>query len=132
MQTSRTLLAASLLLSLPLLGACGQGDAAAPSDPLLVERGRAAFAGCLACHDHRHRRNGVGPHLVNIIGRNAGAAREYPYSEALGRASVVWTPDALRRFLADPAGTLPGTNMVIDGLSPADAEAVVAYLLSRE
>lgn len=128
---AKFLLAAAL--AAPLLAGCVGGEERhAALDPEQVERGRDLFATCAACHDIRKRRNGVGPHLVGIVGRPAGEARGYPYSEALGQPGRVWTPEALRAFLHDPEAAVPGTNMAISGLPAADADAVVTYLLSRE
>ncbi|MCW2247462.1 cytochrome c [Azospirillum fermentarium] len=129
---AKTLVAAALLA--PLLAGCVGGEERhAALDPEKVERGRDLFATCAACHDIRKRRNGVGPHLVGIVGRPAGQARGYAYSEAMaGQGDRDWTPDALRAFLLDPEAAVPGTNMAITGLPPADADAVVTYLLSRE
>lgn len=120
-------------LAAPLLAGCvGAEERRAALDPEKVERGRDLFATCAACHDIRKRRNGVGPHLVGIVGRPTGEARGYPYSDAMSEAGRVWSPDALRAFLRDPDAAVPGTNMAITGLPPADADAVVTYLLSRE
>ncbi|WP_051340462.1 c-type cytochrome [Azospirillum halopraeferens] len=123
----------AVLLGALLLGAaaCSREPEVA-LDPAKIERGRNLFHSCAACHDIRKRTNGVGPHLVRIVGREAGRARGYPYSEALAEADLRWDAEALRRFLHDPEAFLPGTNMAIEGYRPEDAEALVQYLISRE
>lgn len=101
-------------------------------DPLKIERGRVVYVGCSACHNNRKRETLVGPHLVRIIGREAGSVKGYEYSDAMRAAGLHWTPDQLRRFLTDPTTAVPGTNMAINGLPPHDADALVEYLMSRE
>jgi len=107
-------------------------DEHAGLDPAKIERGRDLFMNCAACHNIRKRENNVGPHLVGILDRKAATARGYEYSDGMRGAGLTWTPETLRRFLNDPQATVPGTNMVIETLSPEDAEAIVQYLQSRE
>ncbi|MGQ9370027.1 c-type cytochrome [Azospirillum sp. ST 5-10] len=121
------------LLGVVLLGAaaCAREPEVA-LDPAQIERGRSLFQSCAACHDIRKRNNGVGPHLVGIVGREAGQARDYPYSEAAAEAGFTWNAERLKRFLQDPEAVLPGTNMAIQGYRPDEADALVQYILSRE
>ncbi|HYD30389.1 MAG TPA: c-type cytochrome [Azospirillaceae bacterium] len=101
-------------------------------DPAKVERGRALFTSCEACHTLRKRENRIGPHLVRIVGRAAGEARRYAYSPALEATDLAWTPENLRRYLQAPQAFMPGTNMAIAGYSPADAESLVEFLRSKQ
>lgn len=126
-----TLRIAAAALSLLTLAAC-KSEPEVALDPLKVERGRTLYTGCAACHDNRRRETLVGPHLVHVIDRRAGQVSGYDYSDALRRSRLTWTPENLRRFIEDPQGFLPGTNMAIDGLKPQDAAAITEYLLSRE
>jgi len=44
-------------------------------------------------------------------------------------AGLVWTPDQLDAFLADPRGFLKGTRMAYGGMKDADQRAaLIAYL----
>jgi cytochrome c2 len=43
-------------------------------------------------------------------------------------ANLTWTEANLRRYLADPAGVVPGTMMPPPGLAPAQMTEVVNYL----
>jgi cytochrome c len=48
---------------------------------------------------------------------------------AAGRRGLVWTPESLDRFLADPEGYLPGTYMGSPGLRDAsERRAVIQFL----
>ena len=53
----------------------------------------------------------------------------YAYSAALKKSGLIWTETSLTKFLANPAGTVPGTKMMNPGLTkPADRDAILAYL----
>ncbi len=87
------------------------------------------FAKCQACHATVA---GVparaGPNLWRVAGARAGSRAGYPYSSALRASKVVWTRAALRRYLADPAATVPGTRMPKVVMTPAERDALVSYL----
>ncbi len=49
-----------------------------------AENGKKLFTKCKACHNADAPKNKVGPHLVGIVGRQAGAADGYTkYSKLL-------------------------------------------------
>jgi cytochrome c len=107
--------------------------AVAALDPELVAEGEAAFRQCSACHqvgeDASHR---VGPILNDLFGRTAGSMEDFRYSDVMeeaGEEGLVWTPETLHDFLADPRGYLRGTKMSFAGFrDEADIAAVTAYL----
>ena len=73
----------------------------ADGDPAAGEK---AFRKCAACHtlDGRSR---TGPTLQGVIGRTAGTVDGFRYSPdviAAGEAGVVWDPETITVFLADP------------------------------
>ncbi len=98
-----------LLLALLVLVAAG---AASAQD---LQRGRRVFTRCIACHSLEAARGPApGPGLIGIVGRAAAAVPDFEYSPALvaaGRRGLVWTEDALDRFVADTEVFLPGTVM---------------------
>lgn len=106
-----------------------EGD---PRTQALIQRGQAIAETCAACHYLDQRTHFVGPNLVSLIGRPIGRAEGYEYSEALQKQNDNWTPDKLSAFLANPQQFAPGTKMALAGWPPADVQAIVAYLQSKE
>lgn len=83
---------------------------------------------CSACHSTNsvHR---VGPSLVGVVNRPAGAAAGYEYSEAIKKRAVTWDAATLERFLAAPGAVVPGTKMSFPGIQEAEKrQAIIAYL----
>ncbi|OOV99475.1 c-type cytochrome [Pseudomonas sp. MF4836] len=116
--------ALALLFTLALLGslAHAQGDA---------EAGGKLFKRiCGGCHTIGPSvRSSFGPQLNGIIGRPAGSASDYQYSEAMKNSGVVWTRDKLVAYLEDPKAVVPGTRMIFWGLSDAEKiDNLLAYL----
>jgi cytochrome c len=103
-------------------------------DPELVAQGEKVFRKCQACHKiGEGASHGVGPHLNDIMGRQAGAAEGFRnYSKPMlkaGEEGLVWNEDTLSKYLADPRGMIRGTRMAFVGLrKAADLDAVIAYL----
>ncbi|MBL8697222.1 MAG: cytochrome c family protein [Alphaproteobacteria bacterium] len=114
------LLAVAVALAGPMAASGRDGDA---------ERGEQLFRKCASCHTveagGRHR---AGPALHGVLGRRAGSAPGYRYSDALRRSSVVWTEETLDAFIADATAFIPGTKMG-GGLSlAADRADLLAFL----
>lgn len=86
---------------------------------------------CLACHGFAASARGVGPSLHNIVGRTAGTSTGFDYSEAMRSSRIVWTPENLRAFLQAPQQMVPGSKMIMEGLSERQAAAVVTLLENR-
>ena len=111
--------------------ACGAPSASIPDAGERIYRQR-----CYACHALDPARNtAAGPTLHRIVGRSIAAEPGFNYSPALrrlGRARPRWTPDLLDRFLADPEGMVPGTEMGLDGLrDQAERQALIDWLEHR-
>jgi cytochrome c len=102
-----------------IASAHAEGDAA---------HGKQLYAArCAACHSLEY--NGVGPIHKNLIGRRAGTAAGYVYSNALKNSTVVWGEDTLSRWLADPDKFIPGQKMFISIPDSQERADLVAYLL---
>ena len=133
-----------------LLVACGGGDPAggapgaatvdeAPADfaTLLanadVERGKMMYFQCRACHSLLEGApNKVGPTLYGMFGSEAGFAPGFAYSEAMSGSGIVWTPETVDAWLANPSAYIPGNRMVFVGIKkPADRASLIAYLQSQ-
>ena len=99
------------------------GDAAA---------GEKVFNKCKACHQVGDKaKNRVGPVLNGIVGRPAGAAEGFKYSNALSGSGLTWNEATLAAFLADPKATVPGNKMAFPGLrKDEDIANVIAFLAS--
>lgn len=95
-----------------------------------AEAGKAVFGKCKACHQTGEgAKNAVGPHLDGVIGRKAGSAEGFNYSEALKASGITWDDASLTEWLTDPKKKVPGNKMVFMGLKdPADIENLIAYL----
>lgn len=88
-------------------------------------------AECRRCHSLDADRNSYGPLLDGVIGRKAGSVEGYPYSQALQDASFVWTVPALKAWIEDNQGFVPGTKMRHVGITdPVVQDFILAYLAS--
>ena len=112
--------AGSVLLAAPVVA----GDAA---------KGEKVFRRCKACHYMDKEKNKTGPHLVDVIGRAAGAVEGYNYSRAMSGSGLVWNEATIARFLTKPKKYLKGTKMAFAGLrKESDIADVIAYLKASE
>ena len=90
--------------------------------------GESVFKKCKACHG-LDGKNKVGPNLHGVIGRKAGLAPGFAYSDPMTASEVVWSAETLDKFLLRPSDFIPGTRMVFVGLrKPEDRASVIAYL----
>lgn len=104
--------------------------ASAMGDP---KKGADVFAEeCGDCHSTVPGKNKKGPSLVGVNGRKAGAVPDFSgYSDAMKQSGIVWAPEKIEAYIAQPRKVVGGGKMKYDGLSEAGARAdVVAYLLS--
>jgi cytochrome c len=94
-----------------------------------AEAGKAVFNKCKACHSTEAGKNMVGPSLAGIVGRKAGTAAGFNYSEAMKGSGKTWDAAALDAYLADPKGNIPGNKMVFVGVKDeADRKNLIAFL----
>jgi len=112
----------SLLATLTAL-AVESGDAA---------RGKYVFYQCRVCHYSEQRApHDNGPNLYNVFGRKAGTAPGFEYySEAMKQSGIVWSPQYLDTWLANPTTFIAGTTMILPQGVPAaqDRADLIAYL----
>lgn len=125
---------AGIVLAAP---AAAQGNA---------EDGETVFRKCQTCHKvGPDAKNGNGPVLNGVIGRQAGTAADFSYSElnkSAGANGLVWTEDLIFEYLADPTPFLKkfltdkgkddlaagATKMVFKLPDETDRKDVIAYL----
>lgn len=117
----RTAVSALLLTTAMAAPVLAEGDA---------ENGEKVFRRCKACHVIDAETNRLGPHLVGVYGREAGAVEGYNYSSGLAEAELVWDEETLDPWLADPKAMIPDTKMVLKLSKPEDRADVIAYLKS--
>ena len=106
--------------------ALAAGPALAEGNPA---EGQKVYNKCRACHVVDKEQNRVGPHLVGLFGREAGAVEGFNYSDEMKNSGIVWDEATLDAYLADPRGYIPGNKMAFPGLKKEDERAdVIAYL----
>lgn len=93
--------------------------------------GQGLYAQCRACHSLDEGRNGVGPYLHNVMGRDIASVDAFNYSGALPEDEV-WQPANLNAFLENPRGWAPGTSMAYAGMrNKQDRANLIAYLIDQ-
>ena len=111
-----------------------------------AEDGEAVFKKCMACHRvGPDAKNLIGPNLTGVLGRPAGTAEGYAYSElnkTAGSNGLVWSEDLIFQYLEDPSPFLKkfltdkgkpdlasgATKMVFKLADEQDRKDVIAYL----
>ncbi len=123
------------LIKLPLVlavASLGVGAAEAAD----IAKGQAAFVRqCAICHTiDKGGENRVGPNLFGVIGRRAGAAPDFKYTNAFRTtATFEWTEGLLGPWIALPAVMVPGTAMgVFPGVADRDKDDIVAYVAAQK
>lgn len=133
---SKTVLATAICM---VLGACSaQSDSPAAGDAKTetvartpkADPGKILFMQCSACHSiDAGGATKTGPNLHAVVGRKAGSLDGYNYSKALSGSDLIWSREALDRFLASPSSTVPGTIMAFGGVPDAKKrQQLIDYL----
>ncbi|HEY9567844.1 MAG TPA: c-type cytochrome [Thalassobaculum sp.] len=93
-------------------------------------RGKREYLRCATCHAAAPAEHRNGPSLATVYGRAAGTVEGFGrYSDALKRAGVVWTEEALDAWLRDPKALIPGSSVVMPSIADARARLdLIAYL----
>ncbi|WP_333834971.1 c-type cytochrome [Rubrimonas sp.] len=113
-------------LALAALAACGEDRPTI--DVAAAERGARVFeVKCSACHASSDAAR-VGPGMRDVHGAPAAAAADFPYSDALRAAGIVWDDEALVALLTQGEDWLPGINMIIEPLPETEARDVAEHL----
>jgi cytochrome c len=110
----------------PFAASAQEGDAAA---------GQRVFNQCRACHTvNEGGRNGVGPNLHGVVGRQAGSVEGFRYSANMQEwaPGKTWDEANLRAYLTNPKDVLPRGSMSFPGLrNPQQLNDVIAYLKTQ-
>lgn len=111
-----------------MLSSAAVAASGAASDP----EGMLAFNNhCRECHSYAAGDNRIGPSLAGVVGRKAGSATGFEYSQSLASANFSWTPELLDRWIANPESVVPGNNMasLFPGLPDASLrKKIVGFL----
>lgn len=125
---------AAILAALAAFAAVpARADDPAAWQQIKVEAGQKLFeASCRRCHAiDAEDRQSYGPLLEGVVGRKAGTFEGYAYSKAMAGSGIVWTPAALRAWMEDNDGFMPGTKMRHVGIEdPTVQDFILAYLES--
>ncbi len=116
-----------LLACLAAAGMAMSASAAyAQGDPA---QGQRAFNKCRTCHELDRELNKIGPHLVGVFGREAGAVEDFNYSDALKESGVVWDDETIAEYVRNPRDFIPGNRMAFAGIrNDQEIEDLLAYL----
>ncbi|WGI20518.1 c-type cytochrome [Amylibacter sp. IMCC11727] len=94
-----------------------------------VKKGKKVFKKCKACHKVKEGKNGAGPTLYKIIGREAAQIEGFKYSKPMQESGLTWDVETLTAYLKAPKKLVPGTSMLFNGLKKdKDIENLIAYL----
>ena len=121
-------IAALLLAALPALPVLAE----TAFEKIKVDAGQQLFdAECRRCHAVEPSDPSYGPPLEHVLGRQAGTYEGYDYSEALAGSGIVWTQAALRAWMEDNDGFMPGTKMRHVGIDDRTVQDfILSYLTS--
>lgn len=111
--------------------ALGLAAAAAPALAGDAAKGEAAYkmrrTGC-----HSIATNKVGPMHRGVVGRPAGTAPGYAYSNALKASGIVWTEALIQQWISGPQAMVPGAYMRFSVADPAERADIAAFLATQK
>ncbi|SFJ22666.1 cytochrome c family protein [Caulobacter sp. UNC279MFTsu5.1] len=111
-----------LILAAAFVATATSAAAAPPSGQQVFEQR------CSVCHSLQPAPGKMGPPLAGVVGRKAGTAPGYAYSNALKASNITWTPEQLDAFVKAPGKTVPGTKMLLGAPDAEQRAAVIQYL----
>ena len=118
-----------VLLPAPMPSGTAPPGPPLPPEPEVSSGPINAFAKCRACHSVVAGRNGIGPSLAAVFGRQAGTAEKYRYSQGLAGSGIRWDEASLDEWLSGPRAMIPDTKMAFAGLRrPEERAEVIAFL----
>ena len=87
---------------------------------------------CSSCHDEfKSSTHGKGPNLWNVIGRQAGTAKDFDYSDAMRQSAHLWNYATLNYYLTKTKRAVPGRIMNFRGIrKDSDRAKLILFLRS--
>jgi cytochrome c2 len=124
------LAATALVLAASAWAQSSAGVQEVRADQGQVKDGKSFFNDvCSTCHTDKPNKHKIGPSLFGIVGRHAGSAPGFDYSQAMKGASLTWNDETLDHYLADPKNFVPGNKMPYVGVKNDERRKdVIAYL----
>ncbi len=84
---------------------------------------------CSICHSPVAGKNGVGPSLFGVVGRQAGSEPGFHYSADHKKLGITWDQASLDKYLTNPRAMVHDTTMSYPGLkNEAERADLIAYL----
>lgn len=118
----------ALLLGLAVFG--GPAAAQKSINQIKYTAGEILFeAECRRCHAVEPTDPSYGPPLINVVGRAAGTYEGYEYSEVLANSGIVWTVTALRAWMENNDGFMPGNKMRHVGIKDRTVQDLILFYL---
>jgi cytochrome c len=105
-----------------------------PDVQRLVAQGRGQYLRCKSCHALDAAApppfgGALGPHLEDIVGREAASVEGFEYTEELQALDLVWDEETLDQWLEQPHAMVPAMCEPFMGLpNPEHRRALIAYL----
>src|SRR5262249_39552651 len=99
----------------------------AMGDP--IRGGKLYEEACSACH--ALDRNGIGPKHRGVFGRAGGTVQDYAYSTSLQNSKIVWTEEALDKWLADSQTVVPDNKMFFPVDDAQERSDLIAFLREK-
>lgn len=103
----------------------------APYNTANLENGQGRFALCRSCHTITEGGAAMtGPNLYGVVGRRAGSAPGFTYSDGLRNAGFTWDAAHLETWLTNPRAMIADTRMTYAGMPDPNARRdLIAYLM---
>jgi len=81
---------------------------------------------CTGCHSLDNDK--MGPRLRGVFGRAAASVPSFPYSESLRKSGVTWDSSSLDKWLTDPDGFIPDSDMAFRVTNKEERTTIIEYL----
>ena len=94
--------------------------------------GSKVFRKCRACHSLDEGKNGAGPSLHGILGRQSAKIEGFNFSKAMRESGITWTAETIAAFVAAPRSYVKGTKMAFAGLKKEEDIANLLAYLAKE
>lgn len=86
---------------------------------------------CRSCHSDDPSAKSYGPSLIGVVGRKAATVEGFAYSDAMRASGIIWTEEALRAWIANNTGIMPGTRMKHMSITEKnEQDFILSYLKS--